>query len=312
MKTKTKRDIQFAGAALLLVVGLTYFLSSSDSQNDLQVDETVLDTNNLSEQNDGVAPNTPALESDVEIGTDGVVIEIDRSGIENDEPAIITIQTDANSVYKIAVPTENLSNCEAVEEIAEVGLIAIGDKISIRGKTDGEGRIVPCDSEFHQMKVRGVYENNEIGLSFNYKKSPEGYMLETENKEFSTSEDFVTGALLVNKKDAEALLSSSVPGEFPPTTMVRVYNNPNELSPDEWASANPDETGYNRALAEPAEISVGRKEAIGYTVDGLYLTDVYVTTYNEYALVVTGEYIEYESEPFNDIEQLVATIVFEE
>ena len=111
-------------------------------------------------------------------------------------------------------------------------------------------------------------------------------------------------------QQVEELVSSTEPREGPPATILRVYRNPENLSPEEWAKANPAETGFDRALAEPAEISVGLKDAIGYTVDGLYLTDVYTVTYDEYALVITGEYIEYESGPFNDIERLVRTITF--
>jgi hypothetical protein len=310
MRKKTKTHVQIAGVALLLGFVLIYLFSDSGPQDTLSMTEPELGADVVSGVTDEVKVTAPELEADVEIGTDGVVVAVDMPEAGVNEFAVITLKTDANTLYTVAVPIATPSPCESLDAIAEVALIVPGDKIGVRGKTDGENRIVPCDSEFHQLKIQGAYENPDVGLTFYYQKSPDGYRLDTEGYEFSTDPLFVTGALLMNKSEAEELLSSVEPREAPPATTLRVYQNPEGLSPEEWAEANPSETYFERALAEPAEISVGLKDAIGYTVDGLYLIDVYVVTYGEYALVITGEYMEYESEPFHDIERLVRTIVF--
>ncbi len=261
----------------------------------------------VSVQDGKIVPAPQALESGVELGTDGIVQTVDLTGAALDAPALITFKTDGNSVYIIAVPTMGLPLCVASSSVADVFDIVPGDKVSIRGMTDAEGRIVPCESETHQLKVSGIYKNEEVGLSFEYRKSPDGYLLKTD-EQFSTDPSFVSGASLINKKEAAALLASESPLEFPPAIKLRVYQNPEKLSPIEWNKTNASETNYELALDEPVEIAVGRADAVGFTADGLYATDTYVATYGEYALVVTGEYIDSESDIFNDLEQLVATI----
>jgi hypothetical protein len=310
MKKKTKKYLQVLGVVLLLAIVLVYVLASGTLQNSLSNSSPTAGVDSELDASMDSNVTVPVLESDVEIGTDGIVVSVEQQGSGTNTVAIITLKTEVNSIYTVAVPTSIPSPCEAPHALADIASIVPGDKIAVRGKTDAEGRIVPCESEFHQLRIQGVYENTDAGLSFFYKKSPDGYLLKTEGYDLSTDPLFVTGAMIANKKEAEELLSSVEPREFPPTTILRVYRNPEGLPAEEWARANPAETDIERALAAPAEISVGREDAIGYTLDGLYLTDVYVVTYGEYALMIRGEYIEYDSEPFKDIGQLVATISF--
>jgi hypothetical protein len=308
---KNKKYVSIFSAILLFVVILIYLLGSDTTHEQLsetEQEQSLATTSTKGEQ----AATIPILESGVELGTDGVVTKIDLSGVVETEPALVTIKTDANSLYTIAVPVSDLATCEAQENIADVYGLIVGDKISVRGTTDAQGRVVTCANESHQLKARGVYQDSNVGLSFTYKKSPDGYRLETEGYNFSSDPAFISGVVLTDENDAAELLSSTVPREGPPTIKLLVYENPDELSPTEWAKANPLETAYSRALAEAATISVGRREAIGYTVDGLYLTDVYIVTYNKKALIIMGEYIDFESEIFKDVEQLVASIVFTE
>lgn len=308
---KNKKYVSIIGAFLLFAVILVYLFGGDTTQEPLIATEQEQIVSTTPTLHDETA-TVPVLESDVELGTDGVVTKIDMSGVESGEPALVTIKTDANSLYTIAIPVADIAACEAAENIADIYGLVPGDKLSVRGITDVEGRVVTCASEFHQLKARGTYQNVDAGLTFNYKKSPDGYLLETEDYEFSSDPAFVTGVVLTDEKDAAELLASTVPREAPPTIKLLVYENPDELSPIEWVKAYPVESSYTRALAEETEISVGRADAIGYTIDGLYLTDVYVVSYNKKALIIKGEYIDFESEIFKDLDQLVATIVFTE
>jgi hypothetical protein len=306
----SKKQLIIVGAIGLLLVVTAYSLQDKKAQvedvasytSEEKVDEVI------EEEKD---PNSPtALEVGVELGTDGTVVAVDSSGIAADGPALINFKTDGNSVYTIAVPSMGLPNCVAANQIADVSDIVPGDRVSIRGKTDEEGRIVPCESDTHQLTVKGVYKNENVGLDFAYLKSPNGYLLQTEGDQFSNDPSFVSGAVLMNKKEAEEMLLSDVPREFPPAIRLRVYDNPEKRSPLEWTKEKTVESNYEFAMAEPVEITVGNESAVGYTTDGLYLTDTFVVGYGDYILIVTGEYVDTESAIFTDLEQLVDTITF--
>ena len=296
MKHKTKKRIRLVGILLALFLGamLLMVVPFGDTENHVEVDPEA--------QDEEVTLTYPTLEPDVEIGTDGFVAAVEMIGEGLESTTLITLQTEVNSVYFIALPANHRTVCEAGDALADASVITQGDKIAVRGKTDADGRIVPCESEHHSLRIRGVYKNPDVGLTFTYKKSPAGYVLMTDGYDFSTSSLFVTGALL--------LPQSGVDSERPPVTIVRVYNNPDGLEALEWAQENQSETLIHRALAEPAEISVGRKDAIGYTVQGPFFMDIYVTAFGEFVLLINGEYAEYDSEPFQDIGELVRTISF--
>lgn len=307
---ETKKQFIIAGAIGLMLVIIAYSLQDKNYPG-----ETVDNTSSeekpeevMQEQED---PNTPtAFEVGVELGTDGTVVAVDTSGIAADGPALINFKTDGNSVHMIAVPSMGLPLCAAARQVADASDIVPGDRVSVRGKTDEEGRIVPCESDTHQLTVRGVYENEKTGLNFAYLKSPNGYLLQTEGDQFSNDPSFVAGAVLMNKKEAEEMLLSDVPREFPPAIRLRVYDNPEKLSPLEWTKEKTVESNYEFAIAEPVEITVGKENAVGYTTNGLYMSDTYVVGYDDHILVITGEYIDTESAIFTDLEQLVDTITF--
>ena len=310
MNKNKKLYLQTAVVLALVAVFVVIFMVSSDNSSDvITVDEKGERAGTLSEQEKDEV-TIPDLENDLEIGTDGVVSEIERAEADSDELTIITLITEVNTLYTVAVPAGGSSVCEAGDAIAEISVIEPGDKIGVRGKTDAEGRIVPCESEFHSLRIHGVYENDEVGLTFSYRKSPAGYRLITDGYDFSADPQFITGALLMYEDDAKGVSFDSPDIILPPSTALRVYHNPEGLSADAWAQANAEETNYEQALADPAEITVGQRAAIGYTVRGVYFTDTYVVAYGEYVLLVSGEYIEYESEAFHDIERLVRTIEF--
>lgn len=293
-----------AGVAVLLIISSSINSSSETIEKESSTGEDV----QSEQEKDEVT--IPDLESDLEIGTDGVVSAIERAEADSDELTTITLITEVNTLYTVAVPAGASSVCEAGDAIAEISVIEPGDKIGVRGKTDAEGRIVPCVSDSHSLRIHGTYENDKVGLTFSYRKSPDGYRLVTDGYDFSTDPQFITGALLMYEDDAKGVSFDSPDTILPPSTTLRVYQNPEGLSADEWAQANAEETNYEQALADPAEITVGQRTAIGYTIRDAYFTDTYIVTYGEYALVVSGEYIEYESDAFHDIERLVSTIRF--
>ncbi len=305
---KEKSHLLMIGALLLLIVSAVYFSLRESSQEMPTPTESDVAKDPLLQKADSTLQT---LESGVELGTDGIVTALDLSGVAFDAPALITIKTDSDSLYAIAIPTMGLPLCAAQEKIADVYEISPGDKVSVRGITDEAGQIVPCTSETHQFIVSGVYLNTDTGLAFEYRKGPGGYsMKETKGQQFSTGTTFVTDIMLTNKADAEELLLSDFPRELPPSISLRVYKNSEKLLPVEWTRTKSVESNYDFAVTEPVEISVGGKKAVGYTIDGLYAADTYVVAFGDYILIITGQYIDSESEIYRDLEKLVDTVSF--
>ena len=296
MKRSKKKRVYYTAAVVLCVVIAVVLINNAFFGVDDATD------GETTSQDGDMTPKYPILEPNVGVGTDGVVAAVETSSGDSGEVLLITLQTEVNSFYRVTVPLDHVVACEAGNAIADVRVITPGDKIAIRGTTDSSGRIVPCESEHHSLTIHGVYHNADAGLSFNYKKGPGGFVLVNDEYEFSTSSQFVTGALLLSSRDTVS--------ERSPITMLRVYRNPDLMESEEWARANPSETFIHRIGIEPAEISVGGEDAIGFTLQGPFLMDVYVVAYSEYILVINGEYEEYDSPPFHDIGELVDTIAF--
>lgn len=85
----------------------------------------------------------------------GVVTNIDLEGMMVDGPGLITIRTDADAVAVIAIPSMGLPMCPAKEFIADLATITEGDTVSVRGEVNVDGRIMPCASVDHYLKIEG-------------------------------------------------------------------------------------------------------------------------------------------------------------
>lgn len=83
----------------------------------------------------------------------GEVVAVDLDGMAADGPALITMQTDGGQLRVIAVPSMGLPLCEAYQAIAVVNDISVGDRVSVRGEVDEQGRIVPCAAADHYLEV---------------------------------------------------------------------------------------------------------------------------------------------------------------
>lgn len=298
---------------IMVTIGLLLVSAAYVAQENISSKNEIA-TNEIEEQDriqeEGTTTTPIGLEVGVELGTDGTVLEVDTTGVAADGPALITFKTDGNSTYVIAIPSMGLPLCAASKNVADVYDIMLGDKISVRGKTNEVGQIVPCESETHAFTVKRIYSDVISGLTFTYRISPDGYQLQTDGFQFSEDSSFISGVLLTNKKESAELPLNDVPRESSPAIKFRVYTNPEKLSPMEWTKKNGTESNYELAAAEPVEITVATANAVGYTTDGSYLTDTYVVEYDDHILVITGEYIDTESAIYTDLEELVKTISF--
>lgn len=96
---------------------------------------------------------SPEAEVDTFATAEGTVSEVNLEGVAFDGPALVTIEDEDGKEHVIAVPSMGINLCAAVEDIDDVFALSVGDKVSVRGEVDEEGRIVPCADSSHYLRV---------------------------------------------------------------------------------------------------------------------------------------------------------------
>jgi hypothetical protein len=112
-----------------------------------------------------------------------------------------------------------------------------------------------------------VYESDRLGFSF---KVPDGFTVDNslESAEIEGEFDFRGHIELWSNADYEDVQAGAYEGgtEYPPNVSITVYNNPEQLSPQDWVE------GSNRflRLGEYRTVTVAGQDAIAFESDGLY------------------------------------------
>lgn len=238
----------------------------------------------------------------------GEVISVDLSQMMLDGPAVIKGISENSEEFEVAIPSMGLPLCVAVDNIADVSMVAVGDKIEVLGNKNEQGQIIPCDDKNHYFNVTGVMMDEAFGFWFEYRKGPDGYVT-IENNE-SLHEDFVTGINLFNKKEYEEFQNSLDAREGPTSMGLRVYQNPQKKFASVWAMENSGETNISLALGESNEAVVGGANAEHFIADGLYPIDTYVVASGEHIYVLTGSYLDQKDSIYNDFQKLVSSFTF--
>lgn len=97
----------------------------------------------------GTQVEAPAADTEVR----GTVTNVNLEQMAVDGPALISIESEQNITYTVAVPSMGLPLCAARENIADVSDINVGDALAVRGKTNAEGYIIPCEDAAHFLQV---------------------------------------------------------------------------------------------------------------------------------------------------------------
>ena len=166
------------------------------------------------------------------------------------------------------------------------------------------------EQEPENREVIEKYESEELGLSFEYQKEPDGYTLVEKGGEEAGDTAIVRSVVLMNTKGYAEVLASGIPTEGPPTMSVTVFENSDNLSPREWAETFSRFSLLELALSPITETSVAGKQAITYKADGLYPMDMYIVTNNGKAYVISGGYLALEDQIRNDFEKFLESIKF--
>lgn len=243
-----------------------------------------------------------------DITRSGEIVEISLDQTAFDGPAIIKILEQNGNLTTIAIPSMGIQLCAAHENISQIAHAAIGDKVSVSGYADEQGRIVPCENASHFLNITGFIGDAVFGYEFSYKKGPDGYTAVEASDNHEPG--YVTGITLFNEEDYQDFIKSTEAREGPMSISLHIYTNDMKLSSSVWTLKNPNMSHIELAATEPKESVVGGANAMFYTIDGLYPTDVYVVAHGKHMYVLTGSYDSRDSIIYKDFKNIVSSFTF--
>lgn len=104
-------------------------------------------------RNDDALENLPPPNQITAREVKGTVVSVNTDAVALDGPSLITIKDESGADVVVAVPSMGINLCLAKDAIADVYTIKAGDVAEARGTVDEEGRIVPCESSDHYLKI---------------------------------------------------------------------------------------------------------------------------------------------------------------
>lgn len=151
----------------------------------------------------------------------------------------------------------------------------------------------------------------DLGLAFQYRTAPNGYVLHTLEKNEQTDPDFERLYTLMLATDYEFMQGQLEASEWPPSIGITVYKNSNHETASTWVDAHPEFSNSQLiAGAVNRDVTVAGVRAVRYTVDGLYLVDTIVVANGEFIYVLTGAYLDVETLIRKDFAVVVDSVQF--
>ena len=154
---------------------------------------------------------------------------------------------------------------------------------------------------------KAVYSKNDIGLQFEYPAGPAGYVVEER-----MPVDLGTGLtrVIILTRTEDSTKTPPEGGEGPPVIAISVFENPKKQFARTWADENMQYSNINLAQGDISEAVVGGANAIRYMADGLYASENIVVAHGDSVYVVTGQFIDANSDLRRDFAPLVSSITF--
>lgn len=239
----------------------------------------------------------------------GVVTGIDLEPMTYDGNGRITITTEVGKEYIIKIPARGFSLCAASPNVTDAYAVALGDYAEVVGDVTEDGSIVACASLEHSFRVTGKYSDSVLGFAFEYRKGPNGYVLQSPPHGNEEEADFEEAFILMMKSDYDAMQIAEGT-EGPPTISVLVYRNSKKQTARVWAEANAATSNFNLKLDEPKVAVVGGEKGVRYMVDGLYRMDTLVIAHGDFMYLISGAYLEEDSLIREDFKAFLQTLTF--
>lgn len=179
--------------------------------------------------------------------------------------------------------------------IAFIIVVAVGLYMSLRVDTS------------KVVQNNATYSDAGVGIEFTYRTGPDGYVVQELTPAPSTS-DLIRTVILMQTSDANKEMPEG--GEGPATITIQVVKNSKKQHPAVWADAHHIYSNINLKRGEVKEYVLGGANAVRYDADGLYTSDNVVVAHGENMYVITGNYIDIDSDIRTDFISLLESITF--
>lgn len=151
-----------------------------------------------------------------------------------------------------------------------------------------------------------TYSKSDIGLEFDYRIGPTGYVLE-ERIPVDLG-DLVKVIIFHRAEDFGREMP--VGGEGPAVMTISVFNNTKKQFSRDWADKNIQYSNINLKFGDVVETVVGGANAVRYMADGLYASENVVVAHGDNVYVVTGQFMDQNSDIRRDFAPLIDSIKF--
>lgn len=152
-----------------------------------------------------------------------------------------------------------------------------------------------------------TYANAGLGIQFNYRTGPDGYVIQ-ELTPGDTTKDLLSTIVVMRAEDATREMP--VGGEGPATITIQVVKNSKKQQPAVWADAHKIYSNINLKRGEVKEYVLSGANAIRYDADGLYASDTVVAAHGKNMYVIAGSYMDIDSDIRTDFILLLESITF--
>jgi hypothetical protein len=151
--------------------------------------------------------------------------------------------------------------------------------------------------------------DEDRGISFIYRKNPDGYVL-TPLKRFEGGSgdepQFEYGYRLMLSEDAGV----NGAGEAPPSIDVLVFKNPERLAPKVWATTYAAVSNIELLRGEVVATAFKDADAVRYMSDGLHATDTVLAATQNRIYILRGSFVEEDSLIRDDFLELIDGVEF--
>ena len=150
-----------------------------------------------------------------------------------------------------------------------------------------------------------TYSSDHTGVTFWYSTE---YFLRERNAGTSSRPQYAL-VLMEDTQENRDLVEgkSATPREGPTNITVDVYQNPKKLSVSEWAR---EDTNWNLGSKKTADATVGGKEGVSFTWDGLYAGKSTVVVSGEKAYVFAVTFMGQNDPIVKEYDALLKSVVF--
>lgn len=170
------------------------------------------------------------------------------------------------------------------------------------------------DVEVIQEGTYQTFADSEIGIQFEYKSEPDGYVVENLSS-FIRNEvegvEVIAAYRVINEREKIELETSEGGREGPPTINILVFKNSENYTAREWIDAVSQYSNIGLLIGSVNEaVSIGGKDAIQYRTDGLYLSENVVAVHGDYIYQFVGFFHDESSPIYQDFLNLIDSVEF--